>query len=246
MVAKALTEEAGASPDATEVVIIKVQGDQILDRALAEAGGKGLFTKEIEQALIDDEIDCAVHSAKDLETILPAPLTLGAFLPREDVRDVFIGRGGVKFADLPEGATVGTASLRRQALVRRARPDLKCAVLRGNVQTRLKKLEEGECDATLLALAGLKRLGSESVATEILDTERFPPALSQGAIAIEMRRDDDRMIEMLDKLNHAETEIAVAAERGFLAALDGSCRTPIAGHATVRGGEVHLSGLIAS
>ncbi|MEO1102962.1 MAG: hydroxymethylbilane synthase [Pseudomonadota bacterium] len=230
----------------TDIVIIKTTGDMVLDRPLSEAGGKGLFTKEIEQALMDDQIDCAVHSAKDLETILPAPLTLGAFLPREDVRDVYIGRGGVKFDDLPEGATVGTASLRRQALVRRARPDLKCAVLRGNVQTRLKKLEEGECDATLLALAGLKRLGNEAVATEILDIERFPPALSQGAIAIEMRRDDDRMIDMLDKLNHEETEMAVAAERGFLAALDGSCRTPIAGHATIKGGEVHISGLVAS
>ncbi|MEM9221619.1 MAG: hydroxymethylbilane synthase [Pseudomonadota bacterium] len=246
MVAKAIQDEAGVAPEETEIIVIKTKGDQILDRALSEVGGKGLFTKEIQQAMIDDQIDCAVHSAKDLETILPAPLTLGAFLPREDVRDAFIGRDGVGLADLPPGSVVGTASLRRQALVKRARPDLNCAVLRGNVQTRLSKLEAGECAATLLALAGLKRLGKEDVATEILDVERFPPALAQGAIAVEMRRDDDRMIELLDKINHGETETAVAAERGFLAALDGSCRTPIAGLATVSGEEVSLSGLVAS
>ncbi len=245
MVAASLHEQAGVDPADTEIVVIKVLGDQILDRSLADVGGKGLFVKEIQTALIENRIDCAVHSAKDLETILPAPLTLGAFLPREDVRDAFIGRGGVMFKDLPEGAIVGTASLRRQALVRRARPDLRCEILRGNVQTRLAKLEAGDCDATLLALAGLKRLGNEGVATEIMDVEIFPPALAQGAIAIEMRRDDDRMIELLHKLNHADTEVAVAAERGFLAALDGSCRTPIAGLGTVDGDRIALSAMVA-
>ena len=245
MVASALHSHAGVDPADTEIVIIKVRGDQILDRALAEVGGKGLFVKEIQTALIENQIDCAVHSAKDLETILPAPLTLGAFLPREDVRDAYIGRDGVRFKDLPDGAVVGTASLRRQALVRRARPDLRCEVLRGNVQTRLAKLAAGDCDATLLALAGLKRLGNEAVATEILDVEIFPPALAQGAIAVEMRRDDDRMIEALEKLNDPDTEVAVSAERGFLAALDGSCRTPIAGLGTVTGAQVALSAMVA-
>ncbi|MEM0908591.1 MAG: hydroxymethylbilane synthase, partial [Pseudomonadota bacterium] len=188
----------------------------------------------------------AVHSAKDLETVLPDALILGAFLPREDVRDAFIGRGGVPLSALPEGATVGTASLRRQALIKRARPDLNCAILRGNVQTRLAKLEAGECEATLLALAGLKRLGQEEVATEILDIERFPPALAQGAIAVETRRDDARVRAALTTLNHPATAHAVHAERGFLSALDGSCRTPIAGLATVENGSVSISGLVAT
>ncbi len=243
MVAAALKNDAGV--EATEIVVIKTTGDMILDRPLSEVGGKGLFTKEIEEALLDGRIDCAVHSGKDLETVLPELLTLGAFLPREDVRDAFIGRGGVRFADLPEGAVVGTASLRRQALVRRARPDLKCEVLRGNVQTRLRKLDEGVCDATLLALAGLKRLGDEGVATEILDPTTFPPALAQGAIAIEIRR-DEASLETFARIDHRETAIAVSAERGFLAALDGSCRTPIAGLATVGEGRVSLTGLVAT
>ncbi len=242
MVAEGLQRNGAA----TEIVVIKTTGDMVLDRPLSEVGGKGLFTKEIEAALLSGDIDCAVHSAKDLETTLPAPLTLGAFLPREDVRDVFISRDGLRLDELPAGATVGTASLRRQALVRRARPDLKLEILRGNVQTRLAKLNAGVCDGTLLALAGLKRLGTESVATEILDTDRFLPACAQGAIAIEIRRDDDRAIEALGPLDHADTRTAIAAERGFLAALDGSCRTPIAGLATVRDGRVTLRGLLAS
>ncbi|WP_420394707.1 hydroxymethylbilane synthase [Acuticoccus sp.] len=242
MVADAL----GANGHECEIVVIKTTGDAVLDRPLAEIGGKGLFTKEIEAALIDGRIDCAVHSAKDLETLLPAALTLGAFLPREDVRDVFIGRDGQRLADLPGGSVVGTASLRRQALVRRARPDLRCEVLRGNVQTRLGKLASGECDATLLALAGLKRLGLEDVGTEVLDATAFPPACAQGAIAVEIRRDDDRLIEACAAIGHTETEHAVAVERGFLAALDGSCRTPIAGLATVEGDQVAFAGLVAS
>lgn len=241
-----VAEGLGRNGDETEIVVIKTTGDMILDRPLSEVGGKGLFTKEIEAALLDGGIDCAVHSAKDLETILPAPLTLGAFLPREDVRDVFISRDGKRLDELPAGALIGTASLRRQAMVRRARPDLRLDILRGNVQTRLAKLEAGVCDGTLLALAGLKRLGNEAVATEILDTDRFLPACAQGAIAIEIRRDDDRMIEALAHLNDPATATAIAAERGFLAALDGSCRTPIAGHATVVDGRVTLRGLLAT
>lgn len=244
MVADALA--ADGAEVSSEIVVIKTTGDKILDRPLSEVGGKGLFTKEIEAALLDGRIDCAVHSAKDLETALPAPLMLGAFLPREDVRDAFIGRDGARLADLAAGAIVGTASLRRQALVRRARPDLRCAVLRGNVQTRLAKLAAGDCDATLLALAGLKRLGNEGVASEILDLERFPPALAQGAIAVEIRRDDAAMAARLAAIDHRDTAVAVAAERGFLAALDGSCRTPIAGLATVSGDRVALTGLVAT
>ncbi|GAB5377913.1 MAG: hydroxymethylbilane synthase [Acuticoccus sp.] len=244
MVADALA--ADGAEVSGEIVVIKTTGDKILDRPLSEVGGKGLFTKEIEAALLDGRIDCAVHSAKDLETALPAPLMLGAFLPREDVRDAFIGREGARLSDLAAGAIVGTASLRRQALVRRARPDLRCAVLRGNVQTRLAKLAAGDCDATLLALAGLKRLGNEGVASEILDLERFPPALAQGAIAIEIRRDDAAMAARLAAIDHRDTAVAVAAERGFLAALDGSCRTPIAGLATVSGDRVVLTGLVAT
>lgn len=238
-----LLEAEGLS---SEIVVIKTSGDTILDRALSEIGGKGLFTKEIQEALYDGRIDCAVHSAKDVETELPEASMLAAFLPREDVRDVFIGREAASFDDLPEGATVGTASLRRQALVRRLRPDLKCAVLRGNVQTRLAKLAAGDCDATLLALAGLKRLGNEHVASEILDVERFPPALAQGAVTVEIRREDEAMAEHLAAANHAATATAVTAERGFLAALDGSCRMPIAGLATVEAGRVRLTGLVAT
>ncbi|ORE92361.1 porphobilinogen deaminase [Stappia sp. 22II-S9-Z10] len=242
MVAAAL-QKAG---ETTEIVVITTTGDKILDRPLSEIGGKGLFTKEIEAAMLEGRIDCAVHSAKDLETILPAELTLGAFLPREDVRDAFIGRAGQRLADLAPGAVVGTASLRRQALVRRARPDLRCDVLRGNVQTRLRKLEEGVCEGTLLALAGLNRLGIAEVATEILPTDTFLPACAQGAIAVEIRRDDDRLIAACQTIDDAATERMVRAERGFLAALDGSCRTPIAGLATIEGEDIHITGLVAS
>ncbi len=242
MVAAAL-QKAG---ETTEIVVITTTGDKILDRPLSEIGGKGLFTKEIEAAMLEGRIDCAVHSAKDLETILPAELTLGAFLPREDVRDAFIGRAGQRLADLAPGAVVGTASLRRQALVRRARPDLRCDILRGNVQTRLRKLEEGVCEGTLLALAGLNRLGIAEVATEILPTDTFLPACAQGAIAVEIRRDDDRLIAACQTIDDAATERMVRAERGFLAALDGSCRTPIAGLATIEGEDIHITGLVAS
>ncbi|MCF3933382.1 hydroxymethylbilane synthase [Acuticoccus sp. M5D2P5] len=246
MVADAIVANAGIPKDMVEIVPIQTTGDKVLDRPLAELGGKGLFTKEIETGLLDETLDCAVHSAKDLETILPSPLTLGAFMKRADVRDVFIGRGGLTLSELPEGATVGTASLRRQALVRRERPDLKVEVLRGNVQTRLSKLDAGVCDGTLLALAGLIRLDMVDVASEILSLDRFPPACAQGAIVVEIRRDDDRMIDILAKINDPETEHAVGAERGFLAALDGSCRTPIAGHATITGDRLDFAGLVAT
>lgn len=219
-------------------------GDAIQDRALAEAGGKGLFTKELDAALLDERIDFAVHSAKDLPTFLPDGLVIAAFLPREDVRDVFISRLADSLEALPPGTVVGTASPRRQALVLRARPDLRVGLLRGNVGTRLQKLERGEAGATLLALAGLKRLGMETHATRIFSIDEMLPAVGQGAIAITARTGDARTREMLARINHPETEAALTLERAFLAVLDGSCRTPIAGHARVESGTIRFRGTV--
>src|SRR5262245_57012794 len=192
-----LVAACGLAPEAVEIRIIKTSGDVIQDRPLSEVGGKGLFTKEIEQALIDDAIDLAVHSSKDMPTVLPPGLILAATLPREDVRDAFVSRKATSLADLPRGAIVGTASLRRQALVRRARPDLKVEPLRGNVETRIRKLDDGVADATLLALAGLKRLGLADVATAVLDIDAFLPAVGQGAIGLETRERDTRTRELV-------------------------------------------------
>ena len=229
---------------AIELVAIRTSGDKILDRPLAEAGGKGLFAKEIEQALLEGAIDLAVHSAKDLPTVLPAGLVLAAALAREDPRDAFISRKAPGLAGLAAGSTLGTASLRRQALAKRLRPDLRVVVLRGNVETRLRKIDAGEADATLLALAGLKRLGLAGAATAILGVEEFLPAVGQGVIAIEARTDDARARELLAGIDHADTMTALAAERAFLAQLDGSCRTPIAGHAQVAGGALRFHGMV--
>jgi hydroxymethylbilane synthase len=234
----------GLDPARIAIEVIRTTGDRIQDRPLADVGGKGLFTKEIEEALIAGRIDLAVHSAKDMPTALPQGLALETFLPREDARDVFVSRRATTLAALPPGAVVGTASLRRQAILKRLRPDLQVIALRGNVETRLRKLDEGVADATLLALAGLKRLGLEAAATSILDIDEFLPAVGQGAIAIETRMDDATTQAMLAPLNDPNTAIALAAERAFLAVLDGSCRTPIAGHATVVTGRVRLRGLI--
>jgi hydroxymethylbilane synthase len=234
----------GCAPGDIAICVIKTTGDQILDRALSEAGGKGLFTKEIEEALLANAIDIAVHSSKDMPTLLPEGLALVAYLEREDVRDVFISRKAASIADLPHGALVGSASLRRQALLKRLRPDLRVGVFRGNVQTRLRKLVDGEADATLLALAGLKRLGLESQATAILPLDQFPPAIGQGAIGIEARLNDTRTLDLLAPIAHRETKIALDTERAFLAALDGSCRTPIAGLATVHGDALRFRGMI--
>ena len=236
----------GLPEEAFPVVVITTSGDRIQDRPLAEAGGKGLFTKEIEEALLEDRIDIAVHSSKDMPTRLPDGLEIAAFLEREDVRDVFIGRAAPRLEELPDGALVGTSSLRRQALVRRLRPDLRVGIFRGNVQTRLRKLSEGQADGTLLALAGLRRLAMTEVATEILPLDRFPPAPGQGAICIEARSDERRVASMLAPLMHVPTGHALACERAFLAALDGSCRTPIAGHALVDGDRLSFSGMILS
>ena len=240
-----LAAAAGVAEDAIELVVIKTTGDMILDRSLADEGGKGLFTKEIEEALLDRRIDVAVHSTKDMPTVLPKGLVLAACLEREDPRDVFISRKVRSLAELPRGGSLGTASLRRQAIALRARRDLRVMPLRGNVETRLRKLDAGEVDATLLALAGLKRLGLADRATVVMSTEEFLPAVGQGAIAIESRKDDSRVTDILARIDHADTSTAVACERAFLAVLDGSCKTPIAGHATVTGDAVQFRGLIA-
>jgi hydroxymethylbilane synthase len=245
MVRSRLAAATGMSEDGIELVVIRTTGDLIQDRSLAEEGGKGLFTKEIEEALLDRRIDLAVHSAKDMPTILPKGLVLAACLEREDPRDVFISRKARSLAELPRGATLGTASLRRQAIAKRARPDLSVMPLRGNVETRLRKLEAGDVDATLLALAGLKRLGLVEHATDIMSADEFLPAVGQGAIGIETRENDARVSGITVRIDHSDTSTAIACERAFLAALDGSCKTPIAGHATVIGDAVQFRGLIA-
>lgn len=234
----------GIPEDRIEIVVIKVSGDQILDRPLSEAGGKGLFTKEIDIAQLEGAVDIAVHSSKDLPTVLPDGLEVGGFLPREDVRDAFISLRAKSLMDLPAGALVGTASLRRQALVRKLRPDLRVGLLRGNVQTRLSKLQSGECDATLLALAGLKRLNLTQHVTEILDDEKFLPAVGQGAIGITVRSDDHETRVKLGAILHPDTGYALTLERAFLRVLDGSCRTPIAGLARVKDNHISFRGLI--
>ncbi|EJW12661.1 Porphobilinogen deaminase [Rhodovulum sp. PH10] len=234
----------GVPLEAITITVIKTTGDAIQDRPLAEVGGKGLFTKEIEQALFDETIDLAVHSAKDMETALPDGLVLTACLPREDVRDAFICAKAKTLAELPAGSKVGTASLRRGAMVKRLRPDIEVVSIRGNVDTRLRKISSGEVDATLLALAGLKRLGIADKAASVFDAETFLPAVGQGAVAIETRAGDSRTRELLAAIDCRDTRIALTAERAFLGALDGSCRTPIAGHATVDGERLALRGLI--
>ncbi|GLQ05042.1 porphobilinogen deaminase [Sneathiella chinensis] len=221
--------------DDLEIRTIKTTGDQIQDRALSEAGGKGLFVKEIEEAMMQGEIDIAVHSMKDMETTLPDGLVINCILPREDTRDAFISRDGKGLADLPPGAMVGTSSLRRQSQILNRRPDLQVCIFRGNVQTRLRKLDEGVADATLLAMAGLKRLDREDVITHPLSHEDMLPAVAQGAIGIQHREDDTRIGELLAAIDHEDSRIRITCERAMLAELDGSCRTPIAGHAVLVG-----------
>lgn len=241
-----LMEAHGMPAEAFEVVVISTSGDRIQDRPLSEAGGKGLFTKEIEEALLAGTIDIAVHSSKDMPTVLPDGLELSAFLPREDARDAFIGKAVKRIVDLPQGAKVGSSSLRRQALIRRMRPDLDVVMFRGNVQTRLRKLEEGVAEGTILAYAGLKRLGLGHGVTDLMPLDAFPPAPGQGAIGIETRIGDSEVEKMLVAIHDVPTGQALACERAFLAALDGSCRTPIAGYATISGGRLVFAGLIIS
>jgi hydroxymethylbilane synthase len=234
----------GLPEEAFEIVVLSTKGDRITDRPLSEIGGKGLFTAELENQLLTGELDFAVHSSKDMATRLPAGLEIAAYLEREDIRDAFVSRIAPRLAEMPVGAMVGTASLRRQALVRKLRPDLQVKIFRGLVDTRLKKLADGDADATLLAYAGLKRLGKPDVATEVLDPSVFPPAPAQGAICIEARIDDEGVQALLSPINHAPTFSAVSCERAFLAVLDGSCRTPIAGYAELEGDTIRFSGMI--
>ena len=240
----ALAAALKVEPAEVAIEIIRTTGDQIQDRALSEAGGKGLFTKELEEALLDGRLDLAVHSAKDVATFLPEGLHLAGYLPRADVRDALILKSGAGLADLPAGARVGTASLRREAQLRRLRPDLTVELLRGNVHTRLARVKDGDFDGTLLALAGLTRLGLADVASAVLATSDFLPAVGQGAVAIECRVNDPATNAAIAAIACRDTGIALAAERAFLTALDGSCRTPIAGLARVEGDAVRLSGLV--
>lgn len=230
---------------AFKIVVIKTTGDKVLDRPLGEIGGKGLFTKEIEDAMLDGGIDIAVHSMKDMPVDQPDGLMLDCYLPREDVRDAFVSLTWGSLSEVPAGATVGTSSLRRRAQLMHRRPDLRVVEFRGNVQTRLRKLGDGVAGATFLAMAGLNRLGmGGEVPHAPIETTDMLPAVAQGAIGIERRVADTRAGELLSAIHHHETGLRLAAERSFLRGLDGSCQTPIGGLATLRDGQLHLSGEI--
>ncbi|MEM7398848.1 MAG: hydroxymethylbilane synthase [Pseudomonadota bacterium] len=241
-----LTAHHGPERVAALLRVIKTSGDQILDKPLADVGGKGLFTKEIDEAQLRGDIALAVHSMKDLPTRLPDGLCIAAVLPRADVRDAFLSPVAASLSDLPEGAVVGTSSLRRAAQVKRARPDLRVVDFRGNVQTRLRKLAEGVADATLLAKAGLDRLGLADKAASVLAVDDMLPAVAQGAIGVVARENDTKTRDLMQPLNDVATETAVTCERAFLAQLDGSCRTPIAGLAEIDDGTIRFRGLILS
>lgn len=232
---------------ALEICVMKTQGDMILDKSLMELGGKGLFTKELDTALLGDEVDICVHSMKDVPTWLPEGTILPCNLPREDTNDAFIHKdGSVKsIEELPDNSVIGTASLRRQSQIMAKNPTLKCVNFRGNVQTRLRKLEDGVVDATLLAIAGLKRMDMDGCATAVLDWNEMLPAVAQGAIGIQCRSDDERSQKYLSALNHPDTKACVDCERAFLEALDGNCKTPIAGQARIIDGKIKFRGLIA-
>ncbi len=241
------------APGALTECVIGVTGDAIQDRPLAAIGGKGLFAKEIHEALLDGRIDVAVHSLKDLDTALPPGVTIACTLAREDARDALVlGRpyepgAALGLGALPRGAAVGTCSVRRQAQLLHARPDLRIVPMRGNVQTRLRKLAEGQCDGTTLAFAGLKRLGLESTAHVLFEPEEMLPAAGQGIIAVTVRSDDHELMTMLDAMADPEAKAAGRAERALLAVLDGTCSTPIGSHARLLpGGKLRLTGLIAS
>jgi len=232
----------GLAPGEIEIVAITTTGDRIRDRPLNEIGGKGLFTKEIEEALQGGAIDLAVHSMKDMPARLPAHLVIEALLPREDARDALISPHCASIRDLAPSCIVGSASVRRAAQLKRLRPDISVVNLRGNVETRLAKLDRGEVSATFLACAGLIRLGLAHRITAPVPEDEMLPAVAQGAIGIEIRDDDARLRDLLGAINDGPTEIAVACERAFLATLDGSCRTPIAGHATIKDGRLDFRG----
>ena len=240
-VAAMLAQHSGADIEAFPIETFMTSGDRLSGR-LQDQGGKGLFTKELDEALLDGRIGCAIHSMKDLPTRMPAGIVLAAVPAREDQRDAFIAMRAKGLAELPAGATVGTASLRRQAQTLHLRPDLKVELLRGRVETRLAKIESGAFDATYLALAGLRRLGLEQHATAIVDPKAMPPAPGQGALAITARAGDENTLGLLAPLNIAEHATTTTAERAFLEALDGSCRTPIAALAGIASGRLTLLG----
>ena len=242
--AEAFPDELAAD-DAVEIKVIKTTGDMVLDKALKDVGGKGLFTKELDVSLLNGDVDCCVHSMKDVPTWLVPGTILPCNLPREDTRDAWISPSGKMPQDLPDGAVIGTASLRRQAQLYAINPTFKCVNFRGNVQTRLKKLDEGIVDATMLAKAGLNRMNLEEHITAVLEWDTCLPAVAQGAIGIQIREDDEKMSRYIGALNDAPTKTAVDCERAFLAALDGNCRTPIAGQAKIVDGKLVFEGLIA-
>ncbi|MDO8290861.1 MAG: hydroxymethylbilane synthase [Parvibaculum sp.] len=245
MVADHIARVVGVPVDeATEIVIFKTQGDLILDRNLSEIGGKGLFTFELEEALHNSSIDFAVHSMKDMPTALPDALIIDCILEREDPRDAFISTKGASLADLPQGAVVGTSSLRRAAQVLAKRPDVRIVPFRGNVDTRLKKLADGVADATMLAMAGLNRMDLTDRVTAPLSPDEMLPAVAQGAIGVERRKADDEAALVLHAFHHTESGIRIAAERALLAVLDGSCRTPIAALAELNGKRMSLRAMI--
>lgn len=240
-----LATTPGLEPEAFEIVVIRTTGDRVTDRPLREFGGKGLFTKEIEEALLEGRVDCAVHSMKDVPVIQPEGLVIDACLRSEDVRDAFVSLSGGALLDMPEGSTLGTSSLRRRAQALRRRPDLNVVEFRGNVQTRLRKLEIGVANGTLLAMAGLRRLGLAGSARVVpMDVHDMLPAVGQGIICIERREDDRDVAQLIDAVRHPETEARMRSERAFLARLDGSCQTPIAGYGEVRDGRLRLTGEI--
>ncbi|MFP5479612.1 MAG: hydroxymethylbilane synthase [Alphaproteobacteria bacterium] len=241
---RCLMEAFGLPEAAFEIVVIKVTGDQIQDKALREIGGKGLFTREIEEALLDGGIDIAVHSMKDMPVLQPEGLVLDCYLERADVRDAFVSPHYGSISELPQGATVGSSSLRRRAQLALRRPDLNLVEFRGNVQTRMRKLADRVADATFLAMAGLTRLGMLEVVRSAIEPEEMLPAVAQGAIGVERRSADDRVAAMLARVHHGETGLRLAAERSFLARLDGSCETPIAGLAVIEGDQLWLRGEI--
>ena len=229
-----------------ELVKIKTTGDKILDVPLAQVGGKGLFVKEIEEALLDGRVDLAVHSMKDVPTEFPEGLHLAYITEREDPRDIVISRNGTPLFDLPKGAKIGTASLRRQAQILKRRPDFEIVQLRGNLDTRIRKLTETDMDAIILAGAGIKRLGWAEKITEYLEPEVMLPAIGQGALGIETRIDDKEINKLTAFFNHHVTSVAVRAERALLKRLEGGCQVPIAAYGTVDSGRLHLAGLVAS
>ena len=241
---KRLTNALNISEDSFEIVVISTSGDRILDRPLKEVGGKGLFTKEIEQDMLDGKIDIAVHSMKDMPVEQPDGLTLGCYLPREDVRDAFVSSRYKNVNELPSGSKVGTSSLRRKAQLKFSRPDLEVVEFRGNVQTRLKKLKDGVATCTFLAMAGLNRLGLEEVAQSTMSPNEMLPAIAQGAIGIEWREEDRQISDILKKIHHEETGQRLNTERAFLAELDGSCQTPIAGLAIIEGSSLKFTGQV--